>query len=120
MRIALIALVCFVLGAAIALIARTALHDPYADGGTPPPPAPPAAPATTPPAEHQHAAETAATAATADNRICGVCGMEVDPAVPTASYHGKRIGFGCVKCPPKFAADPDRYGSAALQDRKAE
>ena len=119
MRLALIAILCFVLGAGIALIARTALHDPYADGAAPPAPAQPAA--TPPPAEHQHAAAPAPTATppVADNKICAVCGMDVDPTVPTAEWRGKRIGFGCGKCPPKFAADPDRYGPSALQDRKA-
>ena len=53
------------------------------------------------------------------NTICAVCGMEVDPDIPPATYQGKLIGFGCSACPPKFAADPERYGPHALHNMKA-
>jgi len=127
-------LATFVLGALIALAARTALHDPHAAHDT--------AGATTtrgdyapmvnnspadPPAGH--AATTAPTAApTADphaghtaskkpvNTVCAICGMKVDPSLPTMEYQGQTIGFGCKMCPPKFKADPAKYGPIYLRN----
>jgi hypothetical protein len=52
------------------------------------------------------------------NTICAICGMPVDPTLPTLEYQGKRIGFGCKLCPPKFKADPDRYGPFYLRDER--
>ena len=46
--------------------------------------------------------------------------MEVDPSVPTAEYKGQTIGFGCRMCPPKFKADPDKYGPAYLRNEVLE
>ena len=60
-----------------------------------------------------------ATGQTTVNTICAVCGMDVDPDIPAATYQGKWIGFGCGACPPKFAADPERYGPHALHNMKA-
>ncbi len=102
--------VTFILGALIALAARTATHSPHE-----------AAPA---PAALSHAHDHAATApapakeaATAPvNTICAICGMKVDPSLPTLEYQGKRIGFGCRMCPPKFKADPDKYGPYYLRN----
>jgi YHS domain-containing protein len=54
------------------------------------------------------------------NTICAICGMPVNPKLPTATYQGKTIGFGCKACPPKFAAEPDRYGPAALKNQVVE
>lgn len=56
------------------------------------------------------------------NTICPVCGFEVEPSLPTSTYHGKVIGFGCRanRCKEKFDADPDRFGPAGLANRKAE
>jgi hypothetical protein len=42
--------------------------------------------------------------------------MDVNPKLPTAVYQGKIIGFGCKMCPPKFKADPDRYGPYYLRN----
>lgn len=50
------------------------------------------------------------------NTLCAICGMDVDPSLPTVQYQGKTIGFGCRMCPPKFEADPDRYGPAYLKN----
>ena len=50
------------------------------------------------------------------NTVCAICGMGVDPSVPTAKYQGKTIGFGCRMCPPKFKADPDKYGPYYLRN----
>lgn len=50
------------------------------------------------------------------NTICAICGMKVNPSLPTEEYQGKRIGFGCRMCPPKFKADPDRYGPYYLRN----
>jgi hypothetical protein len=54
------------------------------------------------------------------NTVCAICGMDVDPNVPTAEYRGKKIGFGCKLCPPKFKADPDRYGPLYLRNEVIE
>lgn len=50
------------------------------------------------------------------NTICAICGMEVDPNLPTATYQGKTIGFGCRMCPPKFKKNPDKYGPYYLRN----
>ncbi len=90
-------------------------------------------PSVTPAADADNGASPAATDATSAtsamgmsmatgtvNTVCAICGMAVDPNIPTASYQGKRIGFGCGKCPPKFAADPERYGPFALTNQVAK
>lgn len=123
--------VTFILGALIALAARTATHSPHESPAN-------AAPAPAAPAHaHDHAAAghtsampspaPAATPAPAPapaqenpgapvNTICAICGMKVDPSLPTLEYQGKRIGFGCRMCPPKFKADPDKYGPYYLRN----
>lgn len=53
------------------------------------------------------------------NTICPACGMEVDTglaAIPTT--HGL-VGIACPPCVPKITREPDRYGAAALENRKA-
>ncbi len=105
---------CFLLGAAVTAAVRTARHQPYqAD------PVPAALPA---PAESPAPVPSVGAPATATpvNTICAICAMPVDPKVPTALYQGKVIGFGCKAGPPKFAATPDLYGPAALQNRVVE
>lgn len=129
----------FAAGALIALVARAALFQPHADhqghpapGGdyapmvantlTPTNPAS-AKPTQAPSVAMDHskhgaggdAAETA-TAGKPVNTVCAICGMDVNPAIPTAEYQGKIIGFGCKMCPPKFKADPERYGPAYLRN----
>lgn len=101
----------FLVGALIALAARTATHDPHRDH--------PATPAAQPDhASHaatpQPKAQAASTAPV--NSVCAICGMKVDPSVPTLEYQGKKIGFGCRMCPPKFKADPDKYGPYYLRN----
>lgn len=54
------------------------------------------------------------------NTLCAICGMDVDPDLPTATYQGQTIGFGCPACPPKFRANPDRYGPAYLRNERAK
>lgn len=80
--------------------ADTAAHHDHAA------PASPAAPESAPQTE----------ASVPVNIVCAICGMEVDPKIPTAVYQGKTIGFGCRMCPPKFKADPDRYGPYYLRN----
>lgn len=108
---------CFLLGAAATAAVRTARHQPYQE--MPAAPAAPSAPAPAPVPAPVPAA-VAPTAAAPVNTICAICAMPVDPKVPTATYQGKVIGFGCRACPPKFAAKPDLYGPAALQNRVVE
>lgn len=131
----------FAAGALIALVTRAALHDPHSDneghvaaGGEYAPMVAnvlaPAASAHAGHAAHADHAGHAGAAASADkapapasaepgkpvNTVCAICGMDVDPRLPTAQYQGKTIGFGCRMCPPKFKADPDRYGPLYLKN----
>ncbi len=114
----------FIGGALIALAARTALHKPFTaptghaenaayapmvNNSSPAAAPAPFAPATTTPLASESAAKTV-------NTLCAICGMEVDPDLPTATYQGKVIGFGCKACPAAFAAHPERYGPAALRN----
>lgn len=125
-------LATFVLGALIALAARTALHDPHAGHDTagstttrgdyaplvknsPPPNSQISNPKSPiPTAADPHASHTAAKAPV--NTICAICGMKVDPTLPTMEYQGQTIGFGCKMCPPKFQAEPDKYGPSYLRN----
>ncbi len=104
-------LVTFLVGAALALGARTVLHNPYAE------PVNGAAVATRdlqPKISNPKSDGSAVV-----NTVCAICGMEVDPEVKPATYQGKLVGFGCSACPPKFAKDPDRYGPHALRNEVA-
>ena len=96
-------LATFIVGAVIALAVRTATHDPHADHAAQP-------------SLHAGHAATATSAAKPVNTVCAICGMPVDSSVPTAQYQGKTIGFGCKLCPPKFAAEPDKYGPLYLRN----
>lgn len=95
-----------------------AAPDPHAGHGSPPPTAPATPSAAVPHAGHARPAAPAAGAPV--NTICAICGMPVNPKLPTATYQGKTIGFGCKACPPKFAAEPERYGPAALKNQVVE
>jgi hypothetical protein len=130
----------FLVGAIIALVARAALFQPHAQheaapvgGGDYAPMVTnklaPATPAPKPaPAVEDHSAHGATTSsnagttsvASADdkpvNTVCAMCGMDVDPNLPTATYQGKTIGFGCRMCPPRFHKDPDRWGPLYLRN----
>ena len=141
-------LATFVASALIALVVRATMFQPHAaHEGHPAPggdyasmvsnpltptnqPAAPKAGATpaaaaTPTASDPHAGHDSPATPTAEtgkpvNTVCAICGMEVDPKIPTAEYQGKTIGFGCKMCPPKFKADPDRYGPAYLRNEVIE
>ncbi len=143
-RNAIIFLITFAVGALLVLVIRSALHQPYAapmaddehHHNMPMPAAASSASGTTDPhgghathaesAEptHQHADHTAPAAtvpsATAQpvNTICAICGMDVDPDLPTTTFQGKVIGFACMKCPPKFAKDPAHFGPYYLRNEK--
>lgn len=136
----------FVAGALLALVARAAWFNPHADSNGQPnaggeysamvsnrlaPPAqkavsstPAQPPAETPAAKprsdphvgHGAVTPTSTSSAKPVNTICAICGMEVDPSLPTAEYQGKTIGFGCRMCPPKFKAAPDKYGPSYLRN----
>ena len=133
----------FVAGALIALVTRTAKFQPHAGheghpagGGeysgmvsnsvAPSTMAPKSAePATNstaaaePETANAHAGHGAAAhqaAVKPVNTVCAICGMRVDPNVPTLEYQGRTIGFGCKMCAPKFKADPDRYGPVYLRN----
>jgi len=111
----------FVLGAVIALAARTATHNPAPTSAIAAP-----AVAADPHAAHTpvarpadpHAGHSAAAtpASKPVNTVCAICGMDVDPKLPTLTYQGKAIGFGCKMCPPKFKAEPDKYGPYYLRN----
>ena len=126
-RHAVIFAACFLLGALIMVVVRTAGHEPYA--ATPDAHAGLAAPAPadahaghagTPAAAPAPPAPAPAAAAAPVNTVCALCGMAVDPRIPTATWQGKAIGFGCKACPPRFAAEPEKYGPAALENRVVE
>lgn len=126
----------FAAGALIALVARAAFFEPHAareanpvGGGDYAPmvtntlgPQNAATPAADPHAGHGRAPDAPAAApvvASANqpvNTVCSICGMDVDQKIPTATYQGKTIGFGCKMCPPKFAKDPDRWGPMYLKN----
>lgn len=100
-------LVTFLVGAALAFGVRAALHDPHA--------LPSEASAKEGASHAGHSTSLNAQPATI-NTLCPICGMEVDPSLPVATYEGKSVGFGCAACPPKFAKDPARYGPSALRN----
>lgn len=109
----------FIAGAILALAVRAARHEPYAAPAAAEE-TPPATQPADPHAGHAHAKSEAPADAKPVNTVCAICGMDVDPKVPTAMYKGKVIGFGCKRCPAEFAADPDRYGPAALANKVVE
>lgn len=115
MKSTLILLATFAVGAALALVARTALHDPHATSAAASAASEPA------PAADPHAGHAApAAAATTVNTVCPICGMAVNPDLKPATYQGKLVGFGCAACPPRFAREPDRYGPSALRNEVAK
>lgn len=114
-RMLLIFVISALLAALLALVVRSALHRPYDHLPAPTPEG--EAPAV-PPAADPHAGHAAAPQPSPVNTICAICGMDVDPDLPTTTFHQQVIGFACLKCPPKFAADPERYGPAYLRNEK--
>lgn len=118
----------FVAGALIALVARAALFNPHGEHEAPaehtahasakPDHAPMVSNALVPASGSTAAPVPEATSATNKpvNTVCAICGMAVDPSLPTLEYKGKQIGFGCRMCAPKFKAAPDRYGPAYLRN----
>ena len=120
----------FVVGAIVAFGARAALHDPHTHSA--PEPAPTVANATSSAAAAPHASsrgsghethaasETKPVADAPVNTVCAICGMKVNPKIPTETYQGKKVGFGCAACPPMFRANPDKYGPAALRNDVVE
>ena len=128
----------FLAGALSALVARSAMFEPHAGhadqpvgGGdyasmvtntlapakaTPDDATRAAMPADSDPHAAHRGSATASAANQPVNTVCAICGMEVDPALPTAQYQGKTIGFGCRMCPAKFKADPDRWGPLYLRN----
>lgn len=163
MKSLLIFAICFLVGAAVAVGVRAAVHKPYAEatqahdmaaspessapsaapssagheghGTAPAQPAPvpvpkagEAKPITTPAAapadQHQHNGTAPANAAdpraAIGNTICPGCGMDVDAdlaAIPTP--HGL-VGIACQPCVPKITREPERFGAAARENRKAQ
>ena len=67
-----------------------------------------------PTAADPHAGHPAAK--TPVNSLCAICGMKVDPSLPTTEYQGQTIGFGCKMCAPKFKAEPEKYGPSYLRN----
>lgn len=109
----------FAIGAAAAMAVRVARYEAPAPAAIGPVTAP-AAPQHEDHSGHQHAGDAPAAAESGTvNSVCPICGMDVDPSLAPATYQGKRVGFGCKACPPKFAADPDKYGPFALKNEVA-
>lgn len=130
-------LVTFAVGAVVALATRAALHEPHseatatavadhssmvdnalvpAEPATSDTKASIAGEASDHSAHAANATKSAASSPAPVNSVCAICGMEVDPKLPTAEYQGKTIGFGCRMCRPKFEANPDKYGPAYLRN----
>ncbi len=130
MRHVIIFAICFALGATVALIGRSAVHDAYHQApavGAPAPPPPAPAPAL----DHQHAASPQAapgpdqsspdvaggTPAVA-NTICPSCGMPVDPDIAPVVSGGTAIGVACPPCIPKITRDFARHAEAAARNAR--
>ena len=102
-------------GALITLIVRSALYKPYDHKA-----APSALETATHAVHDEHVTHTSHNEAQKPvNTICAICGMDVDSSIPFSTYEGKVIGFGCLKCPPKFAKEPDKYGPYFLRNEVA-
>ncbi len=106
----------FLVGSLAALVLRTATHEPY----TPPVTTPTDAGSNTEEETHEHGQAVPTADTQPVNSVCAICGMDVDPDLETMTYKGKVIGFGCKNCLPKFAAEPDVYGPAALGNKVVE
>lgn len=121
----------FLLGALVALAARTAGHAGSKSSDSKSPTADSASAASahaapksegttlafgTSPRPPGGGTDAASPSATPVNTVCAICGMAVDPKLPTATYQGKTIGFGCRMCAPKFQAEPDKYGPLYLRN----
>lgn len=50
------------------------------------------------------------------NKVCPICGDEVDLDGETVTYQGKVYGFGCPGCPSQFEADPEKYVNNLSED----
>lgn len=158
-------IIALVVGAAITLVVRSALHDPHAGHTTPTAATPASAPlpaaapsavavpdphaghapatpvktgedphaghapsAVTAPAPKATTPETATPETTGPdattpapltvNSICPICGMDVDPSLGIWHYQGKPIGIGCRACVNKIENEIDRYGPAALDNKR--
>lgn len=116
-------LATFAVGAVATLAYRTARHEPHADhathsghAGHTEPAAAPAAAAPSPVSVSPAPAAATSGSKSPVNTVCAICGMDVDPKLPTAEYEGKTIGFGCRMCPSKFKADPAKYGPLYLRN----
>lgn len=107
-RLAIIFVATFCLGAVISVAIRTRMHQPYAMVTT--------LPASGPSDQVQAASVPSASLEATVNTICSICGMPVNLKLGTALYQEKRIGFGCKTCPAQFAANPEKYGPAALKN----
>ena len=54
------------------------------------------------------------TAQPAINKVCPISGKEVPADGPSVDYQGKKIGFCCDKCPPKWNAMDEAAKKAAV------
>ena len=109
-------------GALLTLAVRSALHRPY-DVKIPELPALTLPPSTPGASEKKTSVEAPVDHATTPlakpvNALCSLCGMDVDPEIPSAIFNGQTIGFACLKCPPKFAQNPARFGPYYLRNEK--
>lgn len=123
-RHCIIFVIFFSLGAVAAIAIRTSLHHPYTvSGSVTAEPTMEKGLAVTPsssPSPSDKQVPVAVDAFQPVNTICAICGMEVNPALPTALYQQKIIGFGCKACPANFAKDPEKFGPAALRNEVVE
>lgn len=50
------------------------------------------------------------------NKVCPVCGDDVDTSHETVTHDGKEYGFGCAACPEKFSDDPEKFVKNLSED----
>jgi hypothetical protein len=122
LRQVLIFVIAVGVGALVTLAVRSAWHRPY-DVVIPELPAS-ALPQSVPAAPEKkttvdvHADHATKPLVKPVNTLCSLCGMDVDPEIPSAVFNGQAIGFACLKCPPKFAQNPAQFGPYYLRNEK--
>lgn len=75
-------------------------------------------------AEHENQTQESAYTAEAGgktemavwNKVCPICGDEVDPDLETVTHEGKVYGFGCAGCPEKSGKNPEEFVKNMSED----
>lgn len=109
-------------GALLILVVRSAWHRPYDAAihawSAPTVPQPASVDLKKKPTVEPRAERPATSLVRPVNTVCSLCGMDVDPEIPSVIFNGEAIGFACLKCPPKFKQDPGLFGPYYLRNEK--